>query len=79
MFKRLFWIGVGVTVGALAVIKAQAYVKATPLTPHERSCSARIRTMWGMRTLEGLVNEFNATRRAREAELNQHYIDRAAR
>jgi len=28
MFKRLFWIGVGVTVGALAVIKAQAYVKA---------------------------------------------------
>ena len=26
MFKRLFWIGVGVTVGALAVIKAQAYV-----------------------------------------------------
>lgn len=33
----------------------------------------------GMRTLEGLVNEFNATRRAREAELNQHYIDRAAR
>ena len=33
----------------------------------------------GMRTLDGLVNEFNATRRAREAELNQHYIDRAAR
>ena len=32
-----------------------------------------------MKTLEGLVNEFNATRRAREAELNQHYIDRAAR
>lgn len=46
MFKRLFWIGVGVTVGALAVIKAQAYVKANTLTPHERSCSARIRTMW---------------------------------
>lgn len=60
MFKRLFWIGVGVTVGALAVIKAQAYVKANTLTPHERSCSVRTDHV-GMRTLEGLVNEFNAT------------------
>ena len=29
-----------------------------------------------MRTLEGLVNEFNATRRAREAELNSKYAAR---
>ena len=28
-----------------------------------------------MKTLEGLVNEFNATRRAREAELNRQYIE----
>ena len=31
-----------------------------------------------MKTLEGLVNEFNATRRAREAELNRQYIAHAA-
>ena len=30
-----------------------------------------------MKTLEGLVNEFNAARRAREAELNRQYIERA--
>ena len=75
MFKRLFWIGVGVTVGALAVIKAQANTpdaaRAFVFGPDQDHV--------GMRTLEGLVNEFNATRRAREAELNQHYIDRAAR
>ena len=28
MFKRLFWISIGVGIGAVAVIKAQAYVKA---------------------------------------------------
>ena len=47
MFKRIFWVGVGVTIGIVAVTKAQAYVK------------------------------FNATRRAREAELNRQYIERA--
>ena len=60
MFKRLFWIGVGVTVGALAVIKAQAYVKAN--TPDAARAFV-----------------FGPDRRAREAELNQHYIDRVAR
>ena len=78
MFKRLFWIGVGVTVGALAVIKARPTSRPTPLTPHE----LRVRPGSGPCGHEDagrLVNEFNATRRAREAELNQHYIDRAAR
>ena len=28
MFKRLFWISIGVGIGAVAVTKAQAYVKA---------------------------------------------------
>ena len=56
MFKRIFWVGVGVAIGIVAVTKAQAYVP--------------------MKTLEGLVNEFNATRRAREAELNRQYIER---
>lgn len=79
MFKRLFWIGVGVTVGALVVIKAQAYVKANTPDAARAFVFGPDQDHVGMRTLEGLVNEFNATRRAREAELNQHYIDRAAR
>ena len=28
MFKRIFWVGVGVAIGIVAVTKAQAYVKA---------------------------------------------------
>ena len=74
MFKRIFWVGVGVAIGIVAVTKAQAYV--TPdaarqflLGPDQDNVP--------MKTLEGLVNEFNATRRAREAELNRQYIERA--
>ena len=68
MFKRLFWIGVGVTVGALAVIKAQAYVKANTPDAARAFVFGPDQDHVGMRTLEGLVNEFNATRRAREAD-----------
>ena len=33
MFKRLFWMCVGIVVGVLAVTKARAYVKAkVPIT-----------------------------------------------
>ena len=33
MFKRLFWVSIGVGIGVVAVTKAQAYVKAnTPDT-----------------------------------------------
>ena len=57
MFKRLFWISIGVGIGAVAVTKAdQDHV--------------------AVRTLEGLFNEFNETRRAREAELNTKYADK---
>ena len=77
MFKRLFWIGVGVTLGVMAVTKAQAYVKAhTPDNARQFLLGPDPENVT-MRTLEGLVNEFNATRRAREAELNKQYADRA--
>ncbi|RSX53874.1 hypothetical protein D2E25_0180 [Bifidobacterium goeldii] len=79
MFKRMFWIGMGVAIGAVAVVKAQAYVKANTPETARRFMFGPDQDHVGMRTLEGLINEFNATRRAREAELNQHYIDRAAR
>ena len=73
MFKRLFWISIGVGIGAVAVTKAQAYVKAN--TP-----DAARAFVFGpdvaVRTLEGLFNEFNETRRAREAELNTKYADK---
>lgn len=79
MFKRIFWVGVGVALGAVAVVKAQAYVKANTPQSARNFVFGPDQDHVGMRTLEGLITEFNATRRAREAELNQQYIDRASR
>lgn len=76
MFKRLFWIGVGVTIGVTAVMKAQAYVKANTPDAARQFLLGPDQEHVGMRTLQGLWHEFNAVRQAREAELNKRYADR---
>lgn len=73
MFKRLFWVGVGIAIGVIAVTKAQAYVKANTPDKARQFLFGPEQDHVTMRTLEGLINEFNATRRAREAELNSRY------
>ena len=78
MFKRIFWVGVGVAIGIVAVTKAQAYVKANTPDAARQFLLGPDQDNVPMKTLEGLVNEFNATRRAREAELNQHYMSQLA-
>lgn len=77
MFKRLFWIAVGVTIGVLAVAKAQAYVKAHVPDKTRQFLLGPDQENVTMRTLEGLIREFNETRLAREAELNRKYAERA--
>ncbi|MBT1181316.1 hypothetical protein JS531_04885 [Bifidobacterium sp. CP2] len=74
MFKRLFWVGLGFGLGVIAVTKAQAYVKANTPDAARQFLLGPDQDHVGMKTLEGLVNEFNATRRAREAELTRQYI-----
>lgn len=76
MVKRLFWIAVGVAIGIVAVSKAQAYVKANTPDSARQFLLGPDQDHVAVRTLEGLVNEFDATRRAREAELNERYIGR---
>ena len=76
MLKRLFWIAVGVGIGIVVVSKAQAYVKANTPDAARQFLLGSDQDHVPMRTLEGLVSEFNATRRAREAELNERYIGR---
>lgn len=76
MFKRLFWVAVGVAIGVVAVSKAQAYVKANTPDAARQFLLGPDQDHVPMRTLEGLVSEFNETRRAREAELNERYIGR---
>ncbi|PKV01130.1 hypothetical protein CQR52_0288 [Bifidobacterium pseudolongum subsp. pseudolongum] len=76
MFKRLFWVGLGVVTGVVAVSKAQAYVKANTPDKARQFLLGPDQENVGMRTLEGLVNEFTQVRRTREAELNNRYIDK---
>ena len=64
MFKRIFWVGVGVAIGIVAVTKAQAYVKANTPDAARQFLLGPDQDNVPMKTLEGLVNEFNATRRA---------------
>lgn len=63
MFKRIFWVGVGVAIGIVAVTKAQAYVKANTPDAARQFLLGPDQDNVPMKTLEGLVNEFNATRR----------------
>ena len=73
MFKRLFWIGVGVTLGVVAAAKAKAYVKAhTPDTARQFVLGPDQEHVT-QRTLYTLLGEFNAARRSKEAELNQRF------
>ncbi|MBW3091439.1 hypothetical protein KIH79_00420 [Bifidobacterium sp. 82T10] len=79
MLKRIFWLGLGFAAGVIAVSKATAYVKANTPDAMRQFVLGPDQDHVTMRTLEGLVNEFNATRRAREAELNRTYVERASR
>lgn len=74
MFKRVFWFGVGVVAGVVLASKAQAYVKANTPDSTRQFLLGRDQDHVPMRTLEGLVGEFNATRQAREDELNERYV-----
>ncbi|EFA23558.1 hypothetical protein [Bifidobacterium gallicum] len=73
MFKRLFWIGLGVATGVLAVSKAQAYVKANTPDQARQFVLGPDQDHVAMRTLEGLITEFKTAQRTREAQLNQQY------
>lgn len=76
MFKRLFWISIGVGIGAVAVTKAQAYVKANTPDAARQFLLGPDQDHVAVRTLEALFNEFDEARRAREAELNTKYASK---
>ena len=76
MFKRLFWMSVGFCCGVYTVMKAQAYVKANTPAPARQALFGPDIDNVGLRTLQGMLQEFNETRESREAELNKQYADR---
>ncbi|KAA8820625.1 hypothetical protein CSQ85_02270 [Bifidobacterium rousetti] len=73
MFKRIFWMGIGFGLGVIAVSKAQAYVKANTPDAARQFLLGPDQDNVAVRTLAGLLDEFNATRKAREEELNERY------
>ena len=73
MGRRAFWLLVGMVAGVIAVSKARAYVRANTPTPVSRVLAGKESDNTVVRTIVGLVEEFNATRQAREAELNRRY------
>lgn len=81
MFKRLFWIAVGVSIGVVAVTKAQAYVKAHTPEPARRFVFGpdQEQPPITLQAIQSLYADFQEHRRAREAELNRRFIERSAR
>ena len=53
MFKRIFWVGVGVAIGVMAVTKAQAYVKANTPDAARQFLLGPDQDNVPMKTLEG--------------------------
>lgn len=73
MFKRVFWVGLGVVAGVLAVSKAQAYVRANTPDKARQFVLGPDQDNVAMRTLSGLVSDFKEAQREREAELNAKF------
>ncbi|KFI46777.1 hypothetical protein GA0061078_0530 [Bifidobacterium bohemicum] len=74
MFKRLFWFLIGFGSGVVAVSKAEAYVRANTPDKARQFVLGPDQNNVAVRTLAGLLNDFNAVRVGREAELNDKYI-----
>ncbi|WEV52360.1 hypothetical protein OZX74_04080 [Bifidobacterium sp. ESL0798] len=76
MVKRMFWVSLGVVIGVVAVAKAEAYVRANTPDKARQFVLGPDQDHVMQRSLRGLFDEFNATRLAREQELNAQYADK---
>lgn len=79
MIKRIFWMSLGFAAGVIAVSKAEAYVRANTPDAARQFVLGPDEDHVAMRTLRGLLGEFNETRHSRESELNDKYAHRAGR
>lgn len=76
MFKRVFWVATGMVLGVLAVSKATAYVRANTPDKVRQFLAGPDQENVGMRTLQGLIDQFRQAQQAREEELNRQYTAR---
>ena len=73
MFKRLFWIGIGITLGIVVAAKARAYVATHTNDSARQFVAGPDQHHVTQRTLFSLVDDFNAARASKEAELNERF------
>ncbi|MCX8643604.1 hypothetical protein J3T92_04070 [Bifidobacterium sp. B4081] len=76
MFKRIFWMGLGVTAGVVLVTKAEAYVRANTPKRAREFVLGEDQDQVASRTLSGLVRQFTQTMHQRQDELGRRYLDR---
>ena len=76
MFKRIFWMGLGVTAGVVLVTKAEAYVRANTPKRAREFVLGEDQDQVASRTLAGLVRQFTQTMQERQDELDRRYLDR---
>ncbi len=76
MFKRIFWMGLGVTAGVVLVTKAEAYVRANTPKRAREFVLGEDQDQVASRTLSGLVHQFTQTMHQRQDELDRRYLDR---
>ncbi|MDF7663914.1 hypothetical protein PT282_04455 [Bifidobacterium sp. ESL0763] len=79
MVKRIFWVSLGFAMGVVAVSKAEAYVRANTPDKARQFVLGPDEDHVAVRTLRGLLGEFNETRRSRESELNERYAHHGGR
>ncbi|EIK82424.1 hypothetical protein HXT54_01560 [Gardnerella sp. KA00603] len=73
MFKRLFWMCVGIVIGVLAVTKARAYLKAKMPDSARKFVFSKEPENITLSTILGLFKDFNESRKKHEDELNSRY------
>lgn len=76
MFKRIFWMGLGVTAGVVLVTKAEAYVRANTPKRAREFVLGEDQDQVASRTLSGLVRQLTQTMHQRQEELDRRYLDR---
>ena len=76
MFKRIFWMGLGVTAGVVLVTKAEAYVRANTPKRAREFVLGEDQDQVASRTLSELVSQFTQTMHQRQDELDRRYLDR---
>lgn len=76
MFKRLFWLCVGIVIGVMSVTKARAYIKGKfPESVGDFFFDKDPKNLT-LTTILSLFKDFNSSRKTHESQLNSKYANK---